>query len=121
MRAVTRTLLMVVFLSASSIACDTRPTLSFSPETLPDAPVGVRYSAVITITGNQTPVFQISADLEMPAGLTLVYDPDVRGNRAELTGTPTTAGRYNLTISASCLGTNVNGQTGSHAYTLVVR
>jgi hypothetical protein len=75
---------------------------------------------VIAISGNQTPVFQISAELELPAGLTLLYDPDVGGNRAELWGRPTIAGTYNLTVSAWCLGTNVSGQSGSHAYTLLV-
>ena len=80
----------------------------------------MRYSAVITISGNQTPVFQISADIELPPGLALEYDPDVGGNRAELSGRPTVPGTYALTITAWCLGTNVSGQTGSHVYRIVV-
>lgn len=114
-------LLLCLAMTSTTAACDTRPSLVFAPDTLPDAAVGVPYSAVITISGNLTPVFRISADLELPAGLALGYDPDVRGNRAELRGTPTVAGTYTLTISAWCLGTNVSGQTGSHAYTLLVR
>jgi hypothetical protein len=114
-------LLLCLAMAATAVACDTRPALSFAPDTLPDASVGVPYSAVITVSGNQTPVFQMSADLELPAGLALVYDTDARGNRAELSGTPTTAGTYQFTVSAWCLGTNVNGQTGSRHYTLVVR
>ena len=114
-----RTLLMVVLLGATSVACQSRPALSFAPEILPNGTVGQPYSAVIAITGNETPVGDISTADALPPGLTLVY-----GNRgdssAQLIGTPTLAGSYPLTISAWCLGTNVSGQTGSHQYTVVV-
>lgn len=121
MVAATRALLVALILAASSAACGTRPPLTFSPDTLPDAAVGLSYSAVIMVAGNQTPVGNISADTGLPPGLSLEWVESADRNRADLNGTPTTAGTYQLTISASCLGTSVNGQTGSRQYTLVVR
>jgi hypothetical protein len=121
MGAAARALLVAVVLAASSVACDTRPPLSFAPDTLPDATVGVVYSVVITISGNQTPVGDFFAESGLPPGLTLRWDESADRNRAELSGTPTATGTYQFTVSAWCLGTNVSGQTGSHAYTLLVR
>jgi hypothetical protein len=63
----------------------------------------------------------MSADAGLPPGLTLASHENPERNRAELSGTPTTAGTYQLTISAWCLGSNVSGQTGSRQYSLVVR
>lgn len=115
-----RTLLLVVLLGATTTACGTRPPLTFSPDTLPDATVGVPYSAVITISGNETPVGDVSSSVGVPNGLTLHWDENGDRNRAELTGTPLSAATYEFTISAWCLGTNVNGQTGSHKYSVLV-
>ena len=108
-------------MAAASAACSTRPPLSFSPDTLPDATVGSTYNVVITISGDQTPVGNVSADSGVPPGLALAWNENGNRNHAQLIGTPTTAGTYQLTISAWCLGTNVNGQTGSREYSLVVR
>jgi hypothetical protein len=113
-------LLLCLAMASTAVACDTRPALSFAPDALPNATIGVPYRAVITVSGNQTPVFQMSADVGLPPGLALVYDADARGSQAALSGTPTVAGTYNVTISAWCLGTNVSGQTGSHQYRIVV-
>jgi hypothetical protein len=111
---------MAVIVAVSSVACTTRPPLTFSPESLPDGTVGQLYRAVITISGNETPVGNMSADAGLPPGLTLHWDESANRNVAELSGTPTTARTYQLTISAWCLGTNISGQTGSHQYSFVV-
>ena len=103
-------------MAAASAACTTRPPLSFAPDSLPDGTVAQPYRTVITISGSQTPVGNMSADAGLPPGLTLHWDESADRNVAELSGTPTTAGTYQLTISAWCLGTNVNGQTGSRRY-----
>jgi hypothetical protein len=115
-----QTLLLVVLLCTSTAACQSRPALSFAPDSLPDATVGTAYSAVITISGNQTPVGNVSADSGLPPGLSLHWDENGDRNSAELSGTPTTAGTFEMVISAWCLGTNVNGQTGSRNYSVVV-
>lgn len=112
----------LMFLAATTVACgDTRPALTFSPDALPDATVGVPYSAAITISGNQTPVGDFFPEASLPPGLIWSWDETVNRNIGMMTGTPTTAGTYQVTLSAWCLGTNVSGQTGSREYTLVVR
>jgi hypothetical protein len=115
-----RALFAAAVLATSSAACDTRPALTFAPESLPDATVGQPYSATITVSGNQTPVGNIYAEADLPPGLTLVYDQNARGSTAELSGTPTVSAIYQFTVSAWCLGTNTSGQTGSRQYTLAV-
>jgi hypothetical protein len=113
-------LLLLAALS-TAVACDTRPALSFSPDSLPDATLGVPYGVTISVAGNQTPVGDFFAESGLPPGLSLAWDEKGDRNAAVLSGTPTAPGTYNFTISAWCLGTNVNGQTGSHEYALIVR
>ncbi len=112
--------LLCLAVASTTVACNTRPPLTFAPDALPDATLAVPYSAVITISGNETPVGNVSADSGLPPGISLHWDENGDRNRAELTGTPTSAGTYQLTINAWCLGTNVSGQTGTRQYTLVV-
>jgi hypothetical protein len=114
-------LVLAATLAATFLAaCDWRPALSFAPTALPDATVGQPYSVEITVSGNQTPVGDLYPAGALPPGLSLPYDQDTHSSSATLSGTPTTAGTYQLTVSAWCLGTNISGQTGSHEYTLVV-
>ena len=97
------------------------PPLAFSPETLSDATVGVAYDATITVSGNVTPVFLFSVDNgSLPPGLEIKL---VEGSTSagHIFGTPQAAGTFTFTVGATCFGTNVNGQTGSRPYTLVVR
>jgi hypothetical protein len=97
----------------------TRPALSFLPDKLPDARVGVSYKVDILITGNLTPVGNYSvSDGSLPPGLELVMDEQL--HTARITGTPQEAGPYTFTVSVWCYGTNVNGQTGEKKYTLVM-
>jgi hypothetical protein len=46
--------------------------------------------------------------------------PD-HSNTLQISGTPTVAGTFSFTIYVSCLGTQVNGQTATQEYTLVVK
>ena len=115
------TLTLATALATTLVACTVRPALTFSPEALPDGAVGQPYSVAISIGANQTPVGDIYAEGALPPGLALPFDRNAPSSTATLSGTPTEAGTYQLTISAWCLGTNVSGQTGSHQYTIVVR
>jgi large repetitive protein len=95
--------------------------LVFSPETLPGAQAGEPYDATITVSQARTPVGGAKIqDGALPDGLTLVLGEN-HDNSMAISGTPTTAGTYKFTVYAWCLGTNVSGQTGTHAYTLVVK
>jgi hypothetical protein len=94
--------------------------LQFSPDSLPDAQVGQAYSVAITISGNETPVGQMSiAEGDLPAGLALQHEGGK--STATISGTPKEAGEFEFTLAAWCLGTNVSGQTGQRDYRLVVR
>jgi hypothetical protein len=96
-----------------------RPELSFMPDKMPDARVGVAYKVEIVVSGNATPVGDYSIpDGALPPGLELVMDEQYHTARIE--GTPTQAGIYTFTVSVWCYGTNVSGQTGEKQYTLVV-
>jgi hypothetical protein len=46
---------------------------------------------------------------------------DKGANVAEISGTPEEDGRFEFTVGAWCLGTNVSGQTGQQHYELLVR
>jgi hypothetical protein len=114
--------LPVLLLAGALLACrgGQRPDLVFSPADLPEAQVGQPYSVTLTVSGNETPVGDMYLDSgALPAGLDLTFDEDSR--TAQISGTPTEAGTFNFTVGAWCYGTNVNGQTGEHAYELVVK
>ena len=103
------------------LGCTPRPDLEFSPATLPDAQVGAAYSATITVTQAATPVGDASIrDGALPAGLTveLAKTPE---NTIRISGTPTVTGTFEFGIYVWCYGTQVNGQTATQEYTLVVK
>ncbi|MBI4899572.1 MAG: putative Ig domain-containing protein, partial [Actinobacteria bacterium] len=85
------------------------PTITVSPATLPSAVVGGAYSQTITASGGTGPyTFAVTAG-SFPAGLSF-------SSAGVLSGTPTAAGTFNLTMTA----TDANGFTGSRAYSLTV-
>ncbi len=94
--------------------------LEFSPEKLPEAQAGQAYTAIITIAGNETPVYIASIQSgELPPGLVL---QEVRqGHTLEISGTPQQPGEYIFTLSVGCFGTMVSGQEGQYEYRLVVK
>ena len=101
--------------------CTPQPALQFSPATLPDAQVGSSYAATVTVSQAATPVAGASLqDGALPAGLDLAVAKEP-ANTIQISGTPTVSGTFTFTISVWCYGTNVDGQTATQGYTLVVK
>src|SRR5690606_9115940 len=73
-----------------------------------DGVAGTAYSQAISAGGGVAP-YSFALTGTLPAGLTLAAD-------GTLAGTPTEAGTFNLTVTA----TDANGQTGSRAYALAI-
>ena len=110
---------LVVFLSTTFCILTPRPALQFMPNKLPDAKVRQAYKVELVISGNVTPVGDISvSDGALPPGVELVFNEQLR--TAMVAGMPSQTGSYQFTVNAYCLGTNVSGQTGDKQYTLVV-
>lgn len=106
--------------TSCSLFSPPRPALKFSPETLPDAQVGVPYEIEINISENVTPVFRfLIAEGTLPKGMTL--EQKEHEDVARIFGTPEEAGTFIFKVEALCYGTNVSGQTGEKEYTIVVR
>lgn len=87
------------------------PPIVVNPPTLPPATNGTPYTANISATGGTGTgyTFAVTAGAP-PPGLTLAAS-------GALTGTPTTAGTYGFTVTA----TDSGGNKGLRAYTLVVQ
>ena len=90
------------------------PTFVFSPSagTLPAATEGTAYTQSVTATGGTGPYTYVVTTGTLPAGLSL--DPDT----GAITGTPTAAGPYNFTVTATDSASPAN--TGTAAYSLTV-
>jgi YVTN family beta-propeller protein len=85
------------------------PTITVSPATLTAATAETAYSQTLIASGGTAPyTYAVSAGV-LPAGLTL-------SGAGVLSGTPTAAGSFNFTITA----TDVNNFTGSKTYSLMV-
>ena len=85
------------------------PAIILSPSTLPGGTTGVPYSQAVTAIGGTTPYnFAVTAG-SLPTGLSLT-------SAGVLSGTPTVAGNYGFTITA----TDAFGSTGAQAYSVVV-
>ncbi len=85
------------------------PAIFISPATLPNTTAGLAYSQTLSASGGAAPyTFAVTAGA-LPTGLTL-------GSGGALSGTTTAAGTFNFTVTA----TDINGQTASNAYTVVV-
>ncbi len=87
------------------IAC---PTITLSPAALPSGTVAP-YNQTITASGGTVPFSFTVTSGALPPGLTL----NTNGN---LSGTPTQAGNFSFTITA----TDARGCSGSQAYTLTI-
>ncbi len=86
------------------------PVLTMTPPTLPSGTVGVAYSQAFAATGGQAPYsFAVTAGA-LPGGLTLATG-------GTLSGTPTTAGSFNFTVTATD-STGGTAATVSQAYTM---
>ncbi|WP_143452498.1 putative Ig domain-containing protein [Janthinobacterium sp. 61] len=86
------------------------PTLILTPASLGNGTTGTPYAATISAAGGTAPYsFAITAGT-LPAGLSL------NTSTGAISGTPTTSGTTNLTITA----TDANSVTASKPYTLVI-
>jgi len=85
------------------------PIITLSPTTLPAGEVGTSYSQLVTAAGSTAlPYTYTVSSGVLPTGLSLVT-----GN---ITGTPTTAGTFNFTITA----TDSKGCFGIQPYSIVI-
>jgi len=86
------------------------PTITLSPTTLPTATTGTAYSQTISASGGTSPYAYSLSSGSLPNGLTLNSSSGV------LSGTPTQAGVFSFTVTA----TDANSYTGKQSYTLDV-
>jgi len=94
-----------LFVSCGSVC----PTITVTPPTLPGGSQGTPYSQQLTAIGGTAPYTFAVTTGTLPAGITLTAG-------GLLSGTPTVAGSFPITITA----TDANTCTGSQAYTLVI-
>ena len=87
--------------------CGCAPKLRLDPERLPPARVGQSYHAIVTVREHRTPVGGVSAS-SLPAGLSLSHASF--DETFAITGVPTLAGDFDVTIDGWCYGTNFAGQ-----------
>lgn len=91
-------------------ACAPCPTITLSPATLPDGSTGTPYSQVLSAAGGTAPYTYAVTAGALPPGLAL------DGATGLLSGTPTSAGSFSFTVTA----TDANGCTGEAPYTVTV-
>ncbi len=85
------------------------PTITITPATLPGGTAGIAYSQSLTASGGTgSYTFSLTSG-SLPPGVAL-------SSAGALVGTPTTAGPFNFTITA----TDGNHFTGSQAYTVTI-
>jgi hypothetical protein len=90
-----------------TVVIGTCPTITVSPATLPGGAVGAPYSQTITASGGTPPrTFAVTSG-SLPTGLTL-------SSGGVLSGTPTAAGSFTFTVTA----TDASECTGSQTYTV---
>ncbi|WP_313393575.1 putative Ig domain-containing protein [Pseudomonas sp.] len=87
----------------------TAPTIALTPTSIPGATVATAYSATLTASGGSSPYTYSLTTGTLPAGISL-------STAGVLSGTPTAAGSFNFTITA----TDNTGFTGTQAYNLSV-
>jgi hypothetical protein len=86
------------------------PTITIAPAALPGGTVGTAYGQTITPSGGSSP-YTFTSTGALPTGLTLAPGPAAT---TTLSGTPTTGGPFNFTVTA----TDANGCAGSQSYTV---
>ncbi|MBX7223992.1 MAG: putative Ig domain-containing protein, partial [Blastocatellia bacterium] len=90
----------------SNCAC---PTITVSPGTLPNATNGTGYNQTVTASGGTAPYTFALTSGTLPVGLSL-------SSGGAITGTPTTNGTSNFTVTATATG----GCFGSQSYSITV-
>ena len=94
---------------AYSFTISAAPTISVNPTTLPNPTANVAYTTSLSATGGTAPYSYTFTSGTLPAGLSL-------SSGGTLSGTPTQAGTYNFTVTA----TDVNSASGSRTYSVTV-
>ncbi|MBB3455021.1 hypothetical protein FHT86_003320 [Rhizobium sp. BK313] len=89
-------------------------TISLGPSTLSSGAIGTAYSQTITASGGTAPYTYTITAGSLPTGLSL------SPTTGALSGTPTAAGPFNFTITATDSSTGTGPFTGSRAYSLTV-
>ncbi|QUP55242.1 autotransporter domain-containing protein [Ralstonia syzygii] len=97
-------------ISATYTLTTSAPTISLSPTTLSGATVGAAYSQSVTASGGAAPYSYAVVSGALPAGLSL------NASTGALTGTPTAAGTFSVTVR----GTDANAYSGTRSYSLTV-
>jgi hypothetical protein len=95
------------------VGYSTAPTITLAPTSLSAGTVGTAYSQALTATGGSSPYTYAVTTGTLPTGLTL-------SSSGALTGTPTAAGAYSFTVTATDASTGAGPYTGSQAYTLTI-
>jgi len=88
-------------------------TVTVSPSTLPGATVATAYSQTILASGGTGSYTYAVTAGSLPAGLTL-------SSNGTLSGTPTSGGAFNFTVTATDSSTGTGPYTGSRAYSLTI-
>lgn len=89
------------------------PTITVNPTTMPNFQIGASGARTVTASGGVGPyTFAVTAGA-LPAGVSLAAD-------GQITGTPTSAGAFNFTITATDSTTGSGPYTGSRAYSVNV-
>ncbi|WP_052140406.1 beta strand repeat-containing protein, partial [Janthinobacterium lividum] len=91
----------------------TAPTITVAPTVMPAMTAGVAYSQGIAAGGGTAPYSYAITGGSVPTGLSLAAD-------GTLSGTPTAAGPYNFTVTATDSSTGSGPYTGSRAYSVTV-
>ncbi len=89
------------------------PTIDLSPTTLPNPAIGVAYSQNMTATGGTAPYTYSLTAGALPAGMSL-------SSAGVLSGTPTSGGVFNFTVTATDASGGVGPYSGSRAYTVTI-
>jgi len=87
----------------------TCPTITVGPSSLPNGTLGFAYTSSLSATGGTTPFSFAVTSGNVPTGLIL-------NSNGMLTGTPTSVGTFNFTITA----TAESGCIGSRAYSVFI-
>ncbi len=87
------------------------PIITVNPATLPNGAVGTAYSATISATGGVGPYTFAVTSGALPTGLLL------NGATGAISGTPTTVGTFNFTITATDTS---SGCLGSRPYSVAI-
>jgi ice-binding like protein/putative Ig domain-containing protein/exosortase sorting signal-containing protein len=100
-------------ITINPLAC---PILTILPATLPNAGVGSFYSQPIIASGSTPDSYIYTVTGSLPPGLALNPVTPPATKTVNLAGTPTAAGDYSFTITA----TDANGCQVSQAYTMLI-